>query len=595
MAELPNGTTLQYNTVLFPVTTETTSVSVRPIQDAADRGLKYNQYSLTVKSLFGGGTSALSNNLMLPDVRRLLTQPGQTLVYTNKGFGDLNINTGATLRDVKWGPIPKMLSWKPLGNNACELTWAVDFAISDCPQADYDGLLTWVYNLQYSNDLHGYTTKTHSGSIEIPRWRQVAGYKASFDRTPDSFLEQITPAVPFGFRRESSVRNLDEAKTKLTFSFVDREMVNALPEGVVEAQISHTTQNSKSMAFVAWSSTISASYTMAKSYPRGGALKHFAAVVNDRQNAVRRQYPSVTIVNTNLSLSEPDLHGQNSFSASCSWATTLTFQAALIAGLWQPVPGTDMAMWTKSMQATAWHPRGNTRQSHDQTDDVVVSICDPAMQTRTLTGGRGNRPTLTSLTNGKTPGGPPAPASTSSPELDSLTNSQVTPEGSWLAWRCDLVYEPVDQTVVHMPLPLRLQKSTLSNQPANVGADGGQSANPTVQRPTVQFRGDPLWYVRLVGFAFRAGFPIEPPRLLRLNGVDCVRVTDGNKGEGLKFAMTNQGGLQIYRLDWNLRYVLMDLPGSTNAGTTSLKSMYPTDSFKSNNTLGTIPKERAKL
>ena len=266
MPALPDNTTLSYGSFTFPVTTET-KVDIQPVMDSANRSLKYNSYTLTARCRFGGGTSSAANNLTLPGILRALVQEGQTLLYLNKGLGDLRINTGADANDVVWGPTPKMVSWVPLGNNACDFTWRVEFHLSNCANPNYGGILSLVFSQSFSHDTHGYTTRTYSGTLEIPRWKSVSGYPASFDRTPDSYLERVIPAVPDGYRLVNATHSVDESKTRLSFSVTHEEMTNPLPVGIVEASVSHSTQNTNPPALVQWSSTLSAGYTVAKGVP----------------------------------------------------------------------------------------------------------------------------------------------------------------------------------------------------------------------------------------------------------------------------------------------------------------------------------------
>lgn len=567
---LSDTTTLEYNGIAFPVTTETINISFRPVMDAAGRGAKYTEYSLSVRTKFGGGTGSNANNQILPAMRTLLEQPGRALRYLNKGFGDISVNTGAVgaFRDVDWGPHPTVSSWKPIGNNACEFTWSVTFAISDCPSANYDGILSFTFARSESIDMYGYATRTFTGTLEIPRYREVGGYQASFNRTPDQYREQFSPTVPPGFRRVSSDVREDQAKKTLTVTYTDVEYTAPLPEGVVECSVSQSTSNVEPMAFIRFTSSIRASYTMTKGTPGSAALPLLADLLIDRvktsESRLREKYKSGRVIPISLALTEPDAYGKQGLNATFSWTTVVGLRAVLTEGMWRPIPGTNEALWRKSMEATAWHPRGNLKAGFNPTDDVLISMCDqPSVA---ATGLRGfSRPTPTTLTNRK-------PSTSSLTNLPASLQKLLTPspqtDGGYFRFDCSLTYEPVDQTVVHMPLPTGNTKSTVDNQPANF-ADI-EAGRPALKRPLIQFRGSPLWYVRLVGAAVRAGIPIAPPELQRLNGVDCVRVSDGNRGDGLVCTQTDNEGFTVYRLDWNFRYVLASPPADD--------SMYPTDS-----------------
>src|SRR5262249_55806212 len=60
-------------------------------------------------------------------LRKRLSQDGAPLIYVGNGFGKLNVNVpGSAIFDVKWGPIPKILDFQPLGpGRSAVIRWQV--------------------------------------------------------------------------------------------------------------------------------------------------------------------------------------------------------------------------------------------------------------------------------------------------------------------------------------------------------------------------------------------------------------------------------------------------------------------------------------
>src|SRR5262245_2900548 len=118
MATLPSISTLSYGSFTFPVEHQT-DVKVQPQYDPADRTIIYDRYSITVHadiiadgSLGFGGLS--TNDATLLQIQRTLTQPAQPFYMSGKDFSTIDIPN--VHKNVRWGPKPRMLSWKPIAN-----------------------------------------------------------------------------------------------------------------------------------------------------------------------------------------------------------------------------------------------------------------------------------------------------------------------------------------------------------------------------------------------------------------------------------------------------------------------------------------------
>ena len=100
--------------------------------------------------------------------------------------------------------------------------------------------MEWTFEVTYSIDVAGMTTRTIVGTIEIPAHRQ--------DRSPsdiaDEYRERLVLAVPSGFRRTQQTFSISRDNRTLDFVIVDTEHAseNAFPPGVVDADVHYTVQ-----------------------------------------------------------------------------------------------------------------------------------------------------------------------------------------------------------------------------------------------------------------------------------------------------------------------------------------------------------------
>ena len=77
--------------VFNPATTETLRIAGRPVQDDADRTIKYVEWTLILRTIvIGEDPDTADANMNY--ARHVLTSQGLALTYQIKGFGDFNIN-----------------------------------------------------------------------------------------------------------------------------------------------------------------------------------------------------------------------------------------------------------------------------------------------------------------------------------------------------------------------------------------------------------------------------------------------------------------------------------------------------------------------
>lgn len=574
---------LEYNGFNFNNgSTQTLKAVVRGVPDETGRTTLYNLYSFEFRTVLAG----TATDAAVVAARQALTKYGAPFRYSGRGLGDFAINVGL-VRDVKWGPKPQEIAFKVLGpGNAVEITWSIEVAMPDCPDARYAfAPAAFVWSAAF-NVTDGYTTRTISGYLEIPMTRPFAGAR-QLTQSVDAYREQIAPPVPEGFRRRYGPWVINEAKTRLTFEIVDEELpsANVPPPGVVRASASHSVSSS-AVGLRKWQGVVSAEYELTKRGDASVAAAAFIALCRSRIEHLAvglRKSGSGTpksIIPITANFSEPEIYGRRraAFSLGYSW-TGSVLTVIGNSGLWRPVPGSDWRRWQAAMDLGPSHPRGTARLTFDVGDDKLVDLCGGPPNVGI--GGRANVPPLDRpfrqndylAARQAVDGGGFA-------ELIRGTFPYPKAADSWVYYESELFVE-VDNGVVSLrTLPQAILDATddllgsvndLAGQawdaisgvlPTAPNLGGGnlldnQIAGETrVQR---RVRGMPVVY--LIGRAARAGYPVPIPRLINVGGVQPIPANRLDRGEGyaqgVKFAA---GDTPIYTARWRLRHVLPQLP-----------------------------------
>jgi hypothetical protein len=190
----------------------------------------------------------------------------------------------------------------------------------------------------------------------------------------DAYLERIYPPLIPGFRRTGGKTVLSEDKCRLGFDWTDEEMPpNGMPDGVIEVQASQTVSTPFAVAGKQWTTTISASYEMAREQSNGAAFALFLDLVNDRL----KSDPALQVIPLALTLSEPEIHGRKGAAFSMTF-TLISSLADIVrnSGLWRPVPNTDWAKWAATIPSNK--PRGNAGLRVGNDVDAIIDLCQPA-------------------------------------------------------------------------------------------------------------------------------------------------------------------------------------------------------------------------
>src|SRR5690554_4479025 len=134
--DLPKVGVISYNGYSFDATAQT-RVTGRPEYDRAGRTVTHVVWTFRVSAFVAPRPGQDNADTALEDVRRRLSQPGQALTVTGKGFGLLDLNL-AGARDVVWGPKPRVLDWEPVGGGrVARVEWHCEAAVPECANARF--------------------------------------------------------------------------------------------------------------------------------------------------------------------------------------------------------------------------------------------------------------------------------------------------------------------------------------------------------------------------------------------------------------------------------------------------------------------------
>lgn len=562
---VPDSTECSYNSYVFPVETWTTGVKIGPVMDSPGRGPISNKYTLTIKALIAvtSASGLSSTDTTFERIRNLLTASGGCFKYVNKGFGtNLILNNPAEnngTKDVAWGPHCRGLEWAPeAGNRAGWLTWTVEFQTLDCSNALWQfDLMEFAYSVEFAIDQRRMTRRTYKGHIRIPNNR-ISADSNKLNDSVDEYYEQVAIPCPIGFERQNETRTVSEDKSRLDFTFVDQQLLEAPPPGTLAWKITHRTGNAKPVAFSGlWNGVFRGHYKMAIHKPMTDSFIHFRGVVRDRITEIlnaafidNKGRPAVIPYMFDMT---EDV-GEREMDYTFTYAATFKTASLFTAGFWRPLPDSDFQIWAASM-ALAYVPRGYTQDVVKKTDDIIVNLCRTDNPPLAGSGGetRRQRGSLGDILDVECP----------------------DPDNSWLDYELAIVISTDDGVVVAKPLPQlpmpdpNKPRPSLVDQfenpdgfrPVPPGADGGEAKNPPTR---LQKRTSTTVYVWLVGRAARVCYEVNEPQLVSVG--DALAVPCNREGlEYFSFGIVGNCGIPVYVAQWCRRYVLIQSPQSPAA------------------------------
>lgn len=534
--------TLEYNGYAFDGTSKI-SVSVEFVPDDSGRTVVYHRHTIRVLAVVQGDSGTTAEML---NIRQRLGEQGRELRFTGRGFGDdLIVNAGAGgLRDVKWGPCPKVIRWEPIAHfRAGEIEWEIVTCVPICDTGvqRWVGLMGLNYDVSFSIDERGYTTRTINGYIEIAQTR----LGRTVPDSADQYLNYYATTPPLGFKRSQS-RHLSSDKSRLDFTVTDTEIgsPNAFPPGVVDIQCRHRAGRRRGSGMVR--NTITCEIEMAADWPTAHAMVIFSAIANQRIAIAQASAGIATstsggqtnakgIVLIDEFQIEEDLFARRS-TFSVSYHVPISLQQFFFdaVGLWQPLP-TNWTQWQASV-AVAQSARGYAGLQHRGTDDQIKDLCYTPGQVSYAPG-------QSNLIAG------------ARPLLPAVKNLRPDANNSWLKYT-NRIQTFRDRAVVRQrilqakdddQLPFEVNGTTGMVYPASGGTDD-----------VIQEGARGSYYVTMIGRAARAGWEIPRPKYATVGTIAATEIG----GEFEQAITGNWFGVPIYQAVWNLRYALPNSPGS---------------------------------
>jgi hypothetical protein len=577
--------TCSYNGVVF-TSLYRSRISSRPVLDEAQRTVVYVEHTLEIDGYITPSINSVDAKWEI--IRQDLTAVGGELLYYDKGFGELIVNSTLRLvRDVKWGPIPEIVDFYPLGGdcNAARIRWRCTTRIPECADAKYrDALLAYNYDATYTIDQDGYTTLRVAGYIEVPMARDTVRTRTLPDSV-DRYRVLLNSPAPLGFQRKTRTFRISQDKRRLDFNYTEEEIYSPLPDRVTSIQARQSVRNIN-IGFQHWSMTIDATITMARGTAKHLALAAFLNLVFHRQEkviALAANSDKTSIIPQELSIDD-DIYGKSTrFSYTCKITTPKSITALLEAArVWHQAD--DWGKWRTSLEtASASTMRGYANLELKKEDDAIIDLCLPSDQ-------------LIPRDRSKPPkaDNPRLPADS---EKKAGLKEPVRPQNSWLEYENSLEYSEEPGVVVHQTLPRDPPAGGGGSAPPGAGNPGGTGIPPgkfvvgppigggaaampdaagsasgirnatstgavtpqgSAPPAVIQYRSATMRYVRMRGYAARLGWKPVVPRLVSVGGqapIEIKRVVSEHKGDGTLF-------LPMFEVEWIIDYVLPSAPSS---------------------------------
>ncbi len=520
-------------------------ITATPKDTPCGRATEWVEYKLSVTAHVTGGNGTLES------MRKTLTQDGNVLKFSGRGFGTLNINNGApgggAVSDINYGPKPRMLSWVPLGTGAAIVEWECTTCVAEgATQSIIAGgtITSLAYSVAFAIDDRGYSTVTYQGEVNIAGFRNgtLSNYNADLVR------EKITPTRLPGFQRTQNY-TVEPSRRTLKFNIVDKELPHAYPEGVAHAQAHHKISSSLKKypgGFVGFTGSIDATFEMASDQPKALAWTKFVALVYSRVGLMGPGGKLTAQRGGQVILEDVEI-GDDIYGKTATFGIKYTVLGSSLksiltnSNMFSDPPGDDLS-WTRSMSGSALAPRGSAKLRQSENDDQIVTMV------------LGGSPTVEVSVDNLDD----REKTTSS----NSSNGTVTAAASWLHWECDVQVYNDGRVALHKHLgdPKQTTNTTAplatgAGLPALIGRTLAIGINSTL--PDLIQRTKPGYRVILSGKALRLGNKIAVPRLQQQ---DIGVAFDVANTWAMSDQPTSLGGIPLFRAIWRIEYVLKAAP-----------------------------------
>jgi hypothetical protein len=474
--------------------------------------------------------------------RQRISKAGARLIIEHDGFGPtLDINGGG-VKDVAWGPKPRVIDWNPVGHtNSVEVTWEVEWQIPICDGSsppNFTGLSSFSYGVSFDIDERGYTTRTISGNIQIALSRQNGG--RNLVDSVDNYRNKVNFAKPTNFQRRTSWQ-VSEDKRTANFTIVDSEIAspNAWPAGVVSINATHRASWQRTSVRRVMN-TISATIEMSPDEHKARSWMIFRGLVEKRIVYAKAGEPKAIFIEA-IDVIEDIFENRVSFQLTyrvIGSGEEVGATAILTQGLFQPVSDEidSWQAWDDSVKALQPFrglntDRGNAGLRHEWQNERLVDLCNQSP------------PETSNYPKPLTPPRALTPV---------LCNERPAPNRSWLSFEATLTYyeNGIDHTAVEIKANDLEHKEYNANSP-----DAGYAT--VSQEKAERFTEDQAGVQEFVwtGKAERVGYPIRKPGQLRIGNKTYRPIGKGIFSQaylGLYFCQPK------YAAAWKQRYRLVE-------------------------------------
>ncbi len=556
--------------------TETLRITTISHYDEAGRTIAYMEYLIALRTVVYAASPNGDIVDTMNDIRQVLMSPGNELVYQDRGFGDFEINT-ATVKDVKWGPKPKILNWEQWGdNNVAQIEWQVEVCIPECSAAKYENhVMEYNYRLTDDVDTNGFTTRRVAGYLSIPQTRNGQANR-QFKHSADEYRAKIKPTTPERFRPLPMSVTLSLDKCRLDFSFADQEMGRDIPPpGILRVKANMTAQNPQAMFFNRFIYTIDATYDLALTADPQIAIAHFLKIVASRRNVILPNANKVNVpglppvvlgpggqlikpfapdgkqatvgfIELQWRFTESDIYAQvKQYSASVTFAATFFLWQLLIkdprnGGFFTPMPDSDWNKWKvsliKILPFDGNGVRGQAGLKFNPGDDLIIDLCQQDLKDSNLKPVKPKPP-------------PPMPR-----VVEVGPPPRVVPD--WVLYEQSFYFQQVDNPVLHKPL---VPPPSPGLAQSNFQPPGQQSQEPG-DASIVGTRCQSTWYMVHTGRAIRVGKPINPPVALFIGPLQLIPAN--RPQDGFKTMIVPGVSANIHVATWSFRYLIPSRVGT---------------------------------
>ncbi|MCC7422530.1 MAG: hypothetical protein IT428_19800 [Planctomycetaceae bacterium] len=558
-SSLGNTGTISYNGWTFAGPRIKTALSIQPEYDRSGRTVISDTYTIDVTAWVtdnsdGLGGTGGSASLNMTSIATLLSQSGGALVFSGLGYGDIEVNTNASNRDLKFGPKPQLIRCRPIGGTgAFEVMWTVTACIARCGSGSIVGtvgnLRSFNYGATYNIDRAGLLTRTVAGTIEIILNRSSAGAQ-TIAKTVDDFKGAFSVTIPNGFRRDRYDWQIADDKSSANFTIVDSELPsnNAFPPGVIDMSMTHSVGVSRPR-IATITNTISGSVDYCRPYTAGLVWERVLMIIRERIQNAKAKAKNAVILDDVL-ITESIFERRIDFSVRYRILGTKFGKLLSTTGLFSPIASTNFQSWGQSLDQTAWHNRGVSRLKMNAADDKIVDVC--------------NQPGTIKITDVYESRG-------ASQNQGELTNDCPPKDSSYIGYDSWLKVDTDTPTVELYPIPSVSPAASVVAGGLGAAALGamvkgpdGSAYPPGTEKPPslgsslvrsiLQKVGEASVKVTLSGRGLRVCYPVEIPSLVKIwekePKIQRSLCTIENSEIG------TMGGLPVYAAKWSLTYIV---------------------------------------